>query len=289
MSEPLFDHDLRRARMARRGEPDNVLMPRIAEELALRIGAVLREFHRIVDLETPAPDLATALSALDNMHGPVLRAGRDEGVAVVCDDALPFATGSLDLVVSALALHWVEDLPGRLVQIRRALKGDGLFMAALPGGETLTELRQAFAQAETEIEGGASPRVIPFADVRDIGSLLQRTGYALPVIDTDRFTVRYRDLSGLFRDLRALGAANPLNARRRVPLRRATLQRLSEIYAERFSDPDGRLRATVEIVWVSGWAPHESQQKPLRPGSAQQRLADALGTQELPSGVKPGG
>lgn len=288
MSEPLFDHALRRARLARRGEPDTVLMPRVAEELGARLGAVLRDFERVIDLDTPAPGLGATLSALGNVRREAVFAGRAEGVHVVCDDALPFATGSLDLVVSALGLQWAEDLPGRLVQVRRALKGDGLFLAALPGGETLTELRQAFAEAETEVEGGASPRVIPLADVRDVGSLLQRTGFALPVVDTDRFIVRYRDVFGLMRDLRALGATNPMLARRRTPLRRATLQRLSEIYAERFSDPDGRLRATVEIIWVSGWAPHETQQKPLRPGSAKMRLADALGAEELPSGVKPG-
>lgn len=289
MSEPrIFDHDLRRRRLVRFGEPDGVLLPRIAEEMSVRVGAVMRDFHRVVDLDTPGGDVAHALSALPNVHQPPVRAGRDGTVAVVCDEALPFAHGALDLVASAMSMHWVEDLPGRLVQIRRALKPDGLFMAAVPGGETLTELRQAFAEAETEMEGGASPRVIPFADVRDLGSLLQRAGFALPVVDTDRFTVRYRDVLGLFRDLRALGASNPLIARRRMPLRRATLARLAKIYAERFADPDGRLRVTVEIVWMSGWAPHESQQKPLRPGSAQARLADALGTNELSSGVKPG-
>ena len=194
-----------------------------------------------------------------------------------------FADGSLDLVVSALALQFVNDLPGTLIQIRRALKPDGLFMAALIGGDTLTELRQAFAAAESEIEGGVSPRVAPFADVRELGALLQRAGFALPVTDVDRLTVRYATVFALMHDLRRMGATNALIERRRVPLRRATLKRMAEIYAERFADADGRMRATFEIVWLSGWAPHESQQQPLKPGSAARRLADALGAQ----GIRP--
>jgi SAM-dependent methyltransferase len=195
---------------------------------------------------------------------------------------------SVDLVVSGLALQWINDLPGTLVQIRRALKPDGLFLAALVGGETLTELRQSFAAAEAEIEGGVSPRVTPFADLRDLGMLLQRAGFALPVTDVDRLVVRYSSPFGLMEDLRRMGATNVLRERRRTPLRRATLIRMAEIYADRFADPDGRIRATFDIVWLSGWAPHESQQKPLRPGSATHRLADALGTREIPTGEKAG-
>ena len=190
-------------------------------------------------------------------------------------------------MVSALALQAVNDLPGVLVQIRRALKPDGLFMAALFGGDTLSELRQSFAQAEAEIEGGASPRVAPFADVRAMGALLQRAGFALPVTDTERVTVRYASPLAWLRDLRRMGATNPLAERRRVPLRRATLLRAMEIYGERFADPDGKVRATFEIVWVSGWAPDASQQQPLRPGSAKTRLADALGAVEVGAGEKP--
>jgi SAM-dependent methyltransferase len=200
---------------------------------------------------------------------------------------LPFAAGSLDLVVSALALQFVNDLPGTLIQIRRALKPDGLLLAALIGGDGLTELRQAFAQAESEVEGGVSPRVAPFADLRELGALLQRAGFALPVVDSDRLTVRYKTVLDLMRDLRRMGATNVLTERRRAPLKRKTLFRMAEIYAERFSDSDGRLRATFEIAWLSGWAPHESQQKPLKPGSATARLADALGTREIPAGEKP--
>jgi hypothetical protein len=155
------------------------------------------------------------------------------------------------------------------------------------GGDTLTELRQSFAVAESELEGGASPRVAPFPDLRDMGGLLQRAGFALPVTDADRVTVRYATPFALLRDLRRMGAANPLTERRRVPLRRATLMRAIEVYAARFADADGRVRASFEIVWLSGWSPHESQQQPLRPGSAKARLADALGTREIGTGEKP--
>jgi hypothetical protein len=174
------------------------------------------------------------------------------------------------------------------VQVRRALKPDGLFLAALAGGDTLTELRQSFAAAESEIEGGISPRVAPFADLRDLGGLLQRAGFALPVIDSERITVRYDTVFALMHDLRRMGATNALTERRRTPLRRKTLLRMAEIYAERFADADRRLRATFEIIWLSGWAPHESQQQPLKPGSAKARLADALGASEIPAGEKAG-
>ncbi|MCL2428798.1 MAG: SAM-dependent methyltransferase, partial [Alphaproteobacteria bacterium] len=178
----------------------------------------------------------------------------------------------------------VNDLPGALAQIRRALKPDGLFLAALFGGDTLSELRHSFAVAESELDGGTSPRVAPFADVREMGALLQRAGFALPVTDVDRIIVRYSSPFRLLRDLRCMGAANPLVERRRVPLRRATLMRAMDVYAERFADPDGKLRASFDVVWLSGWSPHESQQQPLRPGSAKQRLADALGTREVSIG-----
>jgi SAM-dependent methyltransferase len=200
------------------------------------------------------------------------------------EEALPFGDATLDLVVSALALQAVNDLPGALAQIRRALKPDGLFLAALFGGETLSELRHSFAVAESELDGGTSPRVAPFADVREMGALLQRAGFALPVTDVDRITVRYSSPFRLLRDLRCMGAANALVERRRVPLRRATLMRAMDVYAERFADPDGKVRASFDIVWLSGWSPHESQQQPLRPGSAKQRLADALGTTEVSTG-----
>ena len=189
---------------------------------------------------------------------------------------------SLDLAVSALAFQFVNDLPGVLAQIRRALRPDGLLLAAMIGGDTLTELRQAFAAAEAECEGGVSPRVAPFADLRDIGSLLQRAGFALPVTDVDRVVVRYDSAFALMHDLRRMGATNILIERRRTPTRRATLLRMAQIYGERFADPDGRIRATFDIVWLSGWAPHESQPKPLRPGSAKASLEAAVkGKQDL--------
>lgn len=293
MSAPrLFDTALRRARLERAkksGQTDEFLMPRVAEEMAERLLPVLRDFPNAVDLLSRGTDIADALKAVPRI-GTLKRASDEADADIkISDETLPFAAGSLDLVVSALALHWTEDLPGLLVQIRRALKPDGLFLAAVAGGETLTELRRAFAEAESETLGGLSPRVIPFADVRDLGALLQRAGFALPVVDSERLTIRYQDIYGLFRDLRSLGATNPMLARAKKPLRRETLAKLDEIYRTHFSDPDGRIRATVEIVWMSGWVPHESQQKPLRPGSAKARLADALGTVEIPSGVKPPG
>ncbi len=292
MSPPrLFDQSLRRIRALRArqaGLRDEVLLPRIAEDIADRLDPVLRDFPLAVDLLSPGTDVAEALGRVPKV-GRVLRAveGADADISIQ-NEALPFQAESLDLVVSGLALHWAEDLPGLLVQVRRALKPDGLFLAAVLGGETLFELRQAFAEAETDTTGGISPRVIPFASVQDFGGLLQRAGFGLPVVDSERITVRYSDIFGLFRDLRALGATNPLLDRTRKPLRRETLARLNDIYREGFSDPDGKLRATVEIVWISGWSPHESQQKPLRPGSAKARLADALGTIEISTGVKPG-
>jgi SAM-dependent methyltransferase len=287
----IFDRRLLRARRqrARALGPVTFLLDRVAADLADRLDAVLREFAFVVDLGTPTDALRRALADKTSI-GTLIAADAlpAQGLAVVADaEALPFRDGSLDLVVSALALQFVNDLPGTLIQIRRALKGDGLFLAALAGGDTLTELRQAFAAAEAEVEGGASPHVAPFADVRELGALLQRAGFALPVTDVDRLTVRYASPFALMADLRRMGATNALAERRRRPLRRATLARMAEIYGERFADPDGRIRATFEIVWLSGWAPHESQQKPLRPGSAQTRLADALGVREIGTGEKP--
>jgi SAM-dependent methyltransferase len=290
----IFDRSLLRMRQqrARALGAETFLIDRIASELGERLAVVRRQFERAVDLGTPTDAVRLMLAESGKVATIVSAtpaAVRGDSLHVAADEeALPFADGSLDLVVSALALQFVNDLPGTLIQIRRALKPDGLLLAALLGGDSLTELREAFAQAETEVEGGVSPRVAPFADVRELGTLLQRAGLALPVVDSDRLTVRYNSVLDLMRDLRRMGATNVLNERRRTPLRRATLYRLAEIYARRFSDADGRLRATFEIAWLSGWAPHESQQKPLKPGSAKQRLADALGTKELPAGEKAG-
>jgi hypothetical protein len=189
---------------------------------------------------------------------------------------------SIDLFASALALQWTNDLPGTLIQIRAALKPDGLFLAAMTGGDTLTELRQSLFAAESEVRAGASPRVIPAADVRDLGALLQRAGFALPVVDRDRLTVRYGSAFDLFRDLRAMGASNVLTDRDRRPASRALFLRTAEIYAERFSDPDGRIRATFDVVSMSGWSPHESQQQPAKRGSGQISLAAVLGAEKKP-------
>ena len=195
-------------------------------------------------------------------------------------ERLPLAAESADLVVSLLALHHVNDLPGALIQIRRALRPDGLFVAALAGGDTLTELRQSLTVAESEISGGVSPRVAPFADARALGGLMQRAGFALPVVDVDPVVARYPDLFALMRELSAFGAANALMCVAASRSGATVLTRAAEVYAERFADPDGRLRATFETVWLTGWAPHESQPKPLRPGSAAARLADALKPRE---------
>ncbi|HEX3709240.1 MAG TPA: methyltransferase domain-containing protein [Pseudolabrys sp.] len=291
----IFDRKLLRSRQrrARALGAETFLLDRVADELGERLSAVLRHFDRAADLGTPTGAIRRVLAASGKVGVIIGAEPAPNDVAplqiAADEEALPFADGSLDLVVSGLALQFVNDLPGTLIQIRRALKPDGLLLAALIGGGTLGELREAFAQAESEIEGGVSPRVAPFADVRELGALLQRAGFALPVVDSDRLTVRYKTLFALTRDLRRMGATNVLSQRRRVPLRRATLQRMADIYAARFADADGRLRATFEIVWLSGWAPHESQQKPLKPGSATQRLADALGSQEISTGEKPGG
>jgi SAM-dependent methyltransferase len=294
---PLFDRRLleARRRRARRIGPATFLMDRAAEDFADRLAPVLRRFDRAADLGTPTGAVRASLAgngAIGTMIALDPACDGDaagESLRVVADvEALPFAAGALDLVVSAFALETVNDLPGVLIQIRRALKPDGLFLAAMLGGDTLTELRESFAVAETELTGGVSPRVAPFPDLRDMGALLQRAGFALPVADVDRVVARYPSPLALMADLRRMGAANPLVERRRVPLRRATLVRMMEVYADRFADPDGRVRASFDIIWVSGWAPHEGQQQPLRPGSAQARLADALGTREISAGEKPG-
>jgi SAM-dependent methyltransferase len=292
MSGPLiFDRSLLRERRRRAQAlgPEDFLLMRVAEDFADRLASVSRRFGLAIDLGTPGDELRQVLDQSGKVETVIAvepTAGVGPLTVAADEEALPFRDASLDLVVSALALHLVNDLPGTLVQIRRALRPDGLFLAAMLGGETLTELRQAFQEAEVEVEGGVSPRVAPFPDLRDLGALLQRAGFALPVADVERVTVRYGTVFSLMHDLRRMGATNALVERRRVPLRRATLMRMADIYARRFADPDGRLRATFEIIWLSGWAPDASQQKPLQPGSAKMRLADALGTKEIPAGEK---
>jgi SAM-dependent methyltransferase len=287
----IFDRRLIRRRLARAANAaggEDFLICHATEEFAERLATIKRGFCAILDAGTPSPRLAMRLA--DLLRPPLivwmapLAAADAPSLALVASDEenLPFAPDCFDLAVSALSLQNLNDLPGALVQLRRVLKPDGLFLGCLLGGSSLLELRTALAVAETEITGGVSPRVAPFADVRDMGGLLQRAGFALPVADSEPLTVRYSDMFGLMRDLRAMGATNALVARRRTPATKRFFMRAAKIYAERYADPDGRVRATFELIFLSGWAPHESQQKPLAPGSAKMRLADAL--KSKPSG-----
>jgi SAM-dependent methyltransferase len=271
----LFDRALYRARRARASSSGDLLLAEdVAAQLAHRISAVNRNFERGLDLSS-RPRAFTSLQPLAASW--VKSAPLGSAPSLVADDeALPFAAGSFDLITSVLSLHAVNDLPGTLVQLRQVLKPDGLFMAAMFGGETLKELRVAFAAAEDAALGGVSPRVSPFADVRDLGGLLQRAGFALTVADVERTVVRYRALPRLFADLRALGETNVLRGRRSQAMSKRTLHALVREYQERFGDPEGRVPATFDVIFLSGWAPHESQQKPLRPGTAQVSLSEAL-------------
>jgi SAM-dependent methyltransferase len=251
--------------------PAAFLLERVLDEMEERLGAVTRDFSNVTDVWTPSE--ALQLRLYRRLQVPV---PREAVLSAWVKETLQLAPGSRDLIVSALAFQFVNDLPGVLSQIRRALKPDGLLLAAMIGGDTLTELRQSFAAAEAECEGGVSPRVAPFVDLRDVGALLQRAGFALPVTDVDRVVVRYDSAFALMHDLRRMGATNVLRERRRTPTRRATMLRMAQIYGERFADPDGRIRATFDVIWLSGWAPHESQQKPLQPGSAKASLEAAV-------------
>ena len=280
----LFDPRRRAARLDRAGRrfaDADFLHRRAAEHMAQDLNAILRDFPAAVDVSA--------------LPGVFAAAARDEGLARVgairgIDDPaaraqpaarpLPLNDGSTDLIVSILSLHWADDLPGALAQIRRALKPDGLFLGALFGGATLNELRGVLTEAELELTGGAQARVSPFADGFDGAALLQRAGFALPAVDVDRITVRYSGLPALVRDLRAMGETSALAGPVR-PIRRDVLARAGALYAARHADPDGRVRATFEIIHLTGWAPHESQPKPARRGSATVRLADALNTREI--------
>ena len=266
------------------------LRRRTAEDAADRLAAILRRFAVAVDmgsngaLKTAIADLGEAgkFDLLIEADAGAARVATPGVRAIIDEEALPFAPESLDLFVSTLSLHWTNDLVGALVQIRRALRPDGLFIGSLFGGATLTELRQALMIAEDEVQGGAAPRVSPFADGFDGGALLQRAGFTLPVSDVDRITVRYDNPLKLMADLRAMGETNALAGRPKRPLTRTVLARTLEVYAQRFGLPDGRIPATFEIITLTGWAAHESQQTPLKPGSAKVRLADALGAVEQP-------
>ncbi|MBX5199578.1 methyltransferase domain-containing protein [Rhizobium sp. NZLR10] len=288
--ESIFDRALiaahRHRALANNDPKAAFLLDIAAEEMAERLAVVERTFETAVELHGATGAAARAALATGKI-GTMMRVESERAYASPGEtlieaplEDVPLQPQSANLILAPLSLHLTNDTPGVFIQICRALKPDGLFLAAIPGASTLQELRDVLLAAEVEMTGGASPRVIPFADVRDVGSLLQRAGFALPVIDAENYTVRYDSLFPLMRDLRAMGMSNPLAARGRVPLTRAFFLRAAEIYAERYSDPDGRIRATFSIIYVSGWAPHESQQKPLRPGSAKARLADALKVDE---------
>jgi NADH dehydrogenase [ubiquinone] 1 alpha subcomplex assembly factor 5 len=294
----LFDRVLlrtRRARFAGEMAEHEALLDHVAGEIADRIGAILREFPLALDLGAYHGVLGRAVAALPSVGEMIYAesvpelAGLCPHPSVVCDEELlPFKEESLSLVVSGLTLHRVNDLPGALIQIRRSLRPDGLFLGAALGSSSLHELRQSLIEAEAELHGGASPRVAPFADVREYGALLQRAGFALPVTDAELLTVTYPAPRDLMLEIRALGGGNAMAARRKVPLPRGTLERAEEIYRERHRTPEGTVAASFEIVYLTGWAPHASQQKPLAPGSAKTRLADALHTIEHSAGDKAG-
>jgi SAM-dependent methyltransferase len=282
----IFDRSAYRARRARAAVKDGdvFLAQEAAAQIALRLGAINRNFERALDLQSRANVFPTLQPFAETWTRTGTAA--DMPALLADEEALPFADEDFDLVTSVMSLHAVNDLPGVLVQIRRVLKPDGLFVAAMFGGETLKELRLAFAAAEADLAGGVSPRVSPFADVRDLGGLLQRAGFTLPVADVERTTVHYRELPRLFADLRALGETNVLADRSPRFLSRRIVRNLVAEYASRFTDDEGRFVASFDIVYLTGWAAHESQQKPLAPGSAKTRLADALGTIERRAGEK---
>ena len=288
---------LRRDRAAGRLGEHDFLLKEVSERLVDRLDDVRRCFPTALDLGCHRGECSALLAGRAGIEtliqcdlSTAMVSGRS-GLCVVGDEeALPFGDASLDLVVSALSLHWVNDLPGVLLQVRRALKPDGLFLAAMIGGNTLQELRQALAEAELAEEGGFSPRISPFADVRDIGNLLQRAGFALPVVDIDTITVSYADPFRLLADLRGMGESNAVALRRKTPTRRATLFRALDIYRTRFAGADGRVPATFQVIFMIAWAPDASQPQALKPGSAAARLADALGAREVPLGeAAPGG
>ena len=290
----VFDRALvrrRRERAVLGGDGSDFLFAEVANRMADRLTDVRRSFAVGVDLGSRGGHMARAAQGtgrVDRLYAtdasPELAARLPIPSAAADEEALPFADASLDLVLSSLALHWVNDLPGTLVQIRRALKPDGLFLAALFGGETLWQLREALMEAELTVLGGVSARVSPMADLRDAAGLLQRAGFALPVADRDPITVAYQDALALMRDLSRMGESNAIRLRAPGPLRRAVLAEAGRLYAERHAFAGGRVRATFEILYISGWAPAATQQKPLRPGQATTRLADALGVEERPAG-----
>ncbi len=288
----IFDRQLlhaRRARQVRRLDGDalpDFLLAHAVDDVMERLAMIKRRFSRALSVGSYHGLMARRMTAAgieevvetDAVAQLLALGGASDAAVVANEEDLPFAAGSFDLVASVLALQYVNDLPGVLAQIQKLLKPDGLFVGVLLGGATLAELRQVMLAAEAEVTGGASPRVMPFVDIRDAGGLLQRAGFALPVTDAEPLTVTYRSALELMRELKAMGATNVLHERSRVPATRGLLLRAAEIYAERFpaDDGDGRIAATFEFVTLTGWSPDPSQQKPLQPGSAQVSLADVL-------------
>ena len=287
--EQIIDTDLivgrKRRAVGRAVAGADFLMQRAAEDLAERLATVGRRFSRAAALFSVTPaarDVAIASGKVDEavrVEADTAFLGGEPGI-VAAPGHVPLDPESIDLAVSLLSLQDENDIPGMLIQIRRALKPDGLLLGAMAGAGTLAELRESLLAAEAELTGGASPRVLPFADVREVGALLQRAGFALPVTDVETVTVRYATMFDLMADLRAMGATNVLSGRSRRPTTRRFFARAAAIYAERFSDPDRRIRATFSFIWMSGWAPAASQRKPLKPGSAEVSLAKILGPKD---------
>ncbi len=290
VSQPIHIFDLHRVRRQRKRAAVNFdnhdfLFREIKDRLSERLLDIDRTFEQTLNLggRCPVSPNDTAITA------DLTRAYRvDDGTPyiVIDEEFLPIAPNQLDLVVSNLCLHWTNDLPGTLLQVRQALKPDGLFLAAFFGGDTLIELRSSLMEAEMEIAGGAGPRVAPFADIRDAGGLLQRAGFALPVTDQDTITVTYDNAFKLMTDLRGMGESNALVETPRAIPHRMLFTRAAEIYQEQFADEEGRIPATFQIIYLHGWAPANTQPKPLQPGSAQGRLADALNSLEMSAGEK---
>jgi NADH dehydrogenase [ubiquinone] 1 alpha subcomplex assembly factor 5 len=305
MGSPIvFDRKAVRAhreRAARHFADHDFLFREAAERLVERLDDVNRVFPRVLDMGARTGVLAPLIAQRkgvellvhSDLSCAMMRAARaracdgtaDRAVVVADEEYLPFAEGSFDLVVSCLSLHWTNDLPGALIQARRALKPDGLFLVTLLGGETLIELRQALLDAELAETGGAGPRISPFADLRDAAALLQRAGFALPVADSDTITVEYENALDLMRDLRGMGESNAVVERRKDFSRRSTILRAAAIYEDRFGkESTGRMPATFQMLTLTAWAPAANQPKPLRPGSATTRLAQALDAVEVKTG-----
>lgn len=294
----IFDRQLlkaRRNRAANSFEKSDFLIRTCAERLTDRLLDLTKRFKTVLNLGCYTGELAKVWPAQlqipciihADLSPKMAEKASIKGLAVNCDEEiLPFSEGSLDAIISCLCLHWVNDLPGSLLQIRRSLKPDGMLLASLLGTETLFELRDALALAELEIMGGVSPRISPFIHISDLGSLLQRAGFALPVVDTEIITVTYEDFFHLTLDLRRMGATNALNERSKIPTPRKVFMRAAEIYLEKFGDKKGRIPATFQILTITGWTPDPSQQKPLKPGTAKRRLSEVFGVSEELAGEK---